>query len=80
MEKAPIKTSLITARTFSTFDRVIRTFDAWNVRVEEAVFLGGVEKGKIVESFKADIFFDDQDVHLEKTSRKTPSAKVPYKR
>jgi len=80
MEKAPIKTSLITARNFSTFERVIRTFDAWNVRVDEAFFLGGVEKGKIVESFKADIFFDDQDVHLEKTSRKTPSAKVPYKR
>ncbi len=79
MEKAPIKTSLITARDFATFERVIRTFDAWDVRVDEAFFLGGVEKRRVVKSYKADIFFDDQDVHLEKTSHKTPSAKVPYK-
>jgi 5'-nucleotidase len=80
MEKAPIKTSLITARDFSTFERVIRTFDAWDVRVDEAFFLGGVEKRRVVKSFKADIFFDDQDVHLEKTSMRTPSAKVPYQK
>jgi 5'-nucleotidase len=80
MEQAPIKTSLITARNFSTFERVIRTFDAWGVRVDEAFFLGGIEKRRVVKSFKADIFFDDQDVHLNKTSKKTPSAKVPYRR
>jgi 5'-nucleotidase len=79
MEKAPIRTALITARNFSTFERVIRTFEAWNVRVDEAFFLGGVEKGEVVKSFNADIFFDDQDVHLDSVSRKTPSAKVPYK-
>ena len=79
MEKAPIRTALITARNFSTFERVIRTFEAWNVRVDEAFFLGGVEKGEVVRSFNADIFFDDQDVHLDSVSRKTPSAKVPYR-
>jgi len=79
MEKAPIRTALITARNFSTFERVIRTFEAWNVRVDEAFFLGGVEKSEVVRSFNADIFFDDQDVHLDSVSRKTPSAKVPYK-
>lgn len=77
LEGAPIKTALITARNFSTFERVIRTFDAWNVRVDEAFFLGGVEKKKVVKSFQADIFFDDQDVHLDGVSKKTPSAKVP---
>ncbi len=80
LEKSPIRTSLITARDFATFERVIRTFNAWNVRVDEAFFLGGIEKRKIVKSFKADIFFDDQDVHLNKTVKSTPSAKVPYKR
>jgi len=79
LEKSPIRTALITARNFSTFERVIRTFEAWNVRVDEAFFLGGVEKGKVVRSFGADIFFDDQDVHLKNVSNKTPSAKVPYK-
>ena len=80
MEKAPITTALITARNFSTFERVMRTFDAWGVRVDEAFFLGGVEKRRVVEAFGADIFFDDQDVHLKGTSRKTPSARVPYRR
>ena len=80
MEEAPLRTSLITARNFVTFERVIRTFEAWNVRVDEAFFLGGVEKSKVVKAFDADIFFDDQDVHLESVSQKTPSAKVPYKR
>ncbi len=80
MEKAPIKTALITARNFSTFERVIRTFDAWDVRVDEAFFLGGVEKRKVVKAFGADIFFDDQDVHLHKTAQQTPSAKVPYRK
>jgi len=80
LEKSPITTALITARNFSTFERVMRTFDAWGVRVDEAFFLGGVEKRRVVEAFGADIFFDDQDVHLKGTSRKTPSARVPYKR
>jgi 5'-nucleotidase len=80
MEKAPITTALITARNFSTFERVMRTFDAWGVRVDEAFFLGGVEKRRVVEAFGADIFFDDQDVHLKGTSRKTPSAKVPLRK
>ncbi len=79
MEKSPIRTALITARNFSTFERVIHTFEAWNVRVDEAFFLGGVEKGKVVKSFGANIFFDDQDVHIKSVSSKTPSAKVPYK-
>jgi len=80
LEKSPITTALITARNFSTFERVMRTFDAWGVRVDEAFFLGGVEKKKVVEAFGADIFFDDQDVHLKGVSRKTPSARVPYRR
>lgn len=80
MEEAPIRTSLITARNFVTFERVIRTFEAWNVRVDEAFFLGGVEKSEVVKAFSADIFFDDQDVHLSGVSCKTPSAKVPYKK
>ncbi len=80
MEEAPLRTSLITARNFVTFERVIRTFEAWGVRVDEAFFLGGVEKSKVVKAFEADIFFDDQDVHLEGVSQKTPSAKVPYRR
>lgn len=75
---APIRTALITARNSPAHERVIRTLNEWGVRIDEAFFLGGVDKYEIVKAFQADIFFDDQDVHLEKTSKQTPSAKVPY--
>ena len=80
MERSPIRTALVTARNFSTHERVLGTLEGWGVRVDEAFFQGGVQKYEVVKAFGADIFFDDQDTHLEHTSRETPSAKVPYKR
>lgn len=79
-EQTPIRTALITARNSPAHERVIRTLSQWGVRLDEAFFLGGVEKYEVVKAFGADIFFDDQDVHLESTSKNTPSAKVPYKK
>lgn len=75
----PIRTALITARNSPAHERVIRTLNDWNVRIDETFFLGGVEKYEVVKAFGADIFFDDQDIHLKETSKETPSAKVPYK-
>jgi len=46
--------------------------------VDEAFFLGGIEKSKILQSFKAHIFFDDQDVHLKTSSLVVPYGKVLY--
>jgi 5'-nucleotidase len=79
MERSPIRTALVTARNYSTHERVLGTLDAWGVRIDEAFFQGGVVKREVIEAFGADIFFDDQDIHLDKTSEKTPSAKVPYR-
>ena len=78
-EKTPIRTALITARNSPAHERVIRTLSQWDVRLDEAFFLGGVDKYEVVKAFGADIFFDDQDVHLENSSKDTPSAKVLYK-
>lgn len=80
MESSPIRTALVTARSFSTHERVLGTLEGWGVRVDEAFFQGGVQKYEVIKAFGADIFFDDQDAHLEHTSKETPSAKVPYKR
>jgi len=76
LQNPPIRTALITARSAPTDERVIRTLNVWGVRVDEAFFLGGSEKAKVLEAFGADIFFDDQDVHLEPASKVVPSAKV----
>lgn len=76
IESSPIRTALVTARNFATHERVLGTLKGWGVRVDEAFFQGGVEKYEVVKAFGADIFFDDQEAHLNKTSKETPSAKV----
>ncbi len=73
----PIKTALVTARSAPAHERVIRTLREWNVRVDEAVFLGGLSKGDFLDAFGADIFFDDQKVHCESASKQVATAHVP---
>lgn len=75
-KESPIRTALVTARSAPTHERVIKTLNVWGVRIDEAFFLGGSEKYEILEAFGADIFFDDQDVHLDLSSSVVPSAKV----
>ena len=74
-----IRTALVTARSAPTHERVIRTLQAWNITIDEAFFLGGVQKSEVLSAFGAHIFFDDQDVHLDPASEVVPSAKVLYK-
>lgn len=78
--EAPIRTALVTARSAPSHERVIRTLRAWNVRIDEAFFLGGVTKKDVLKAFGAHIFFDDQAVHTEPASTVVPSARVPYKK
>jgi len=75
-EESPIRTALVTARSAPTHERVIKTLNVWGVRIDEAFFLGGSEKSEILQAFGADIFFDDQDIHLELSKAVVPSAKV----
>lgn len=78
-EDVPIRTALVTARCAPAHERVIRTLDAWDVRVDEAFFLGGLDKANVLEAFGADIFFDDQQIHIDPASQVVPSARVPYR-
>lgn len=79
-ENCPIRTALVTARSAPAHERVIRTLRAWNVRVDEAFFLGGLEKKEFLRAFGAQIFFDDQSVHTISASQAVPAARVPYKK
>ena len=76
----PIRTALVTARNAPAHERVIRTLRAWNVRIDEAFFLGGIQKSDVLKAFGAHIFFDDQSVHTDPASKMVPSARVPYKK
>jgi 5'-nucleotidase len=78
VEYSPVRIAIVTARNSPADMRVIKTLRHWGVYVDEAFFLGGVEKSNILKSFKAHIFFDDQDVHLNSSSLVVPSGKVLY--
>ncbi len=78
-QEVPIRTALVTARCAPAHERVIRTLRAWNVRVDEAFFLGGIPKRDFLKAFGAHIFFDDQMVHTLAASEVVPAARVPYK-
>jgi 5'-nucleotidase len=77
-EESPIRTALFTARAAPAHERVIRTLRAWKIRIDEAVFLGGLEKGAFLRTFGADIFFDDQEGHCESARQHVPTGHVPH--
>jgi 5'-nucleotidase len=74
----PIRTALITARDAPAHERVIRTLRAWGIRIDEALFLGGLAKGDFLKAFGADIFFDDQRGHCEHASQHVATGHVPH--
>lgn len=76
--ESPIRTALVTARSAPAHERVIRTLRAWDIRIDEAMFLGGKEKGEFLKAFDADIFFDDQLAHCDSTRGYVGTAHVPY--
>lgn len=79
-ENCPIRTALVTARCAPAHERVLRTIKAWDVRVDEVFFLGGLEKKEILKAFGAQIFFDDQLVHTVSAAEFVPAARVPCRR
>jgi 5'-nucleotidase len=76
-DASPIRTALITARGVPAHERVIRTLRSWDIRIDEALFLGGMDKSAFLTAFGADIFFDDQPVHCHSASKHVPTGHVP---
>lgn len=77
-DESPIRTALVTARAAPAHERVIRTLRDWNIRIDEALFLGGMNKGEFLRKFGADIFFDDQQGHCESARQHVPTGHVPH--
>jgi 5'-nucleotidase len=75
---APLRTALITARGAPSHERVIRTLRGWGIRIDEALFLGGMPKGAFLEAFDADIFFDDQERHCADARGRVATGHVPH--
>jgi 5'-nucleotidase len=77
-EDCPVRIAIVTARNSPAHGRVIHTLRDWDVLVDEAFFLGGVDKDQVLKAFGAQIFFDDQHSHVSKAASHVPSGIVPY--
>ncbi len=77
-EACPIRTALVTARSAPAHERVIRTLREWDIRLDESLFLGGLEKSAFLEAFAADVFFDDQPGHCEQAREVVATGHVPH--
>lgn len=77
-KESPIRTALVTARSAPAHERVILTLRAWDIRIDECLFLGGLDKGEFLRAYGADVFFDDQRVHCESASRHVATGHVPH--
>lgn len=77
-DEAPIRTALVTARSAPAHERVVRTLRGWNIRIDESLFLGGLEKGPFLRAYGADVFFDDQRQHCNSASEHVATGHVPH--
>jgi 5'-nucleotidase len=50
---------------------------AWSIRIDESFFLDGLDKGRFLKKFGADIFFDDQHKHCQSAAEYVPAGHVP---
>lgn len=77
-ESSPIRTALVTARSAPAHKRVILTLREWGVRIDEALFLGGRDKGPFLKTFGADIFFDDSARNADSAREHVATGHVPH--
>jgi 5'-nucleotidase len=73
-----IRTALVTARSAPAHDRAVRTLMEWNISVDEAMFLGGLDKGAFLKAFEPDFYFDDQRGHVDSARAHVAAGHVPF--
>ena len=73
-----VRTALVTARSAPAHERAVRTLMDWNIAVDEALFLGGLDKGEFLKAFQPDFYFDDQRGHVESARQHVATGHVPF--
>jgi len=73
-----VRTALVTARSAPAHERAVRTLMEWNIAVDEAMFLGGLDKGAFLKSFEPDFYFDDQRGHVDSARLYVAAGHVPF--
>jgi len=73
-----LRTALVTARSAQAQERAVRTLMDWNIAVDEAMFLGGLDKGAFLKAFEPDFYFDDQHGHVDSARAHVAAGHVPF--
>ncbi len=73
-----VRIALITTRAAPAHKRVVNSLREWGLAVDEAFFLGGIDKTRVLQVFRPHIFFDDRLDNIEGASGIVPSAHVPF--
>ncbi len=73
-----LRTALVTARSAPAHERAVRTLMDWSIAVDEAMFLGGLDKGAFLKAFEPDFYFDDQRGHVDSARAHVAAGHVPY--
>ncbi len=73
-----VRTMLITARSVPAHERAIKTLMKLGLEVDEAVFLGGLDKAQFLNVFQPDFYFDDQRVYCDSAAGVARTGHVPF--
>lgn len=73
-----VRIALVTARAAPAHERAVQSLRAWGVTINDAFFLGGIEKAKVLKVLRPHVFFDDQDGHLSGALEHVAGVHVPY--
>ncbi len=73
-----LRISIVTSRNAPSHERALKTLKSWGVMANDAFFLGGIEKSKVLKTLRPHIFFDDQSGHLTRASSIVPSIHIPF--
>jgi len=73
-----LRTALVTSRSAQAQERAVRTLMDWNIAVDEAMFLGGLDKGAFLKAFEPDFYFDDQHGHVDSARAHVAAGHVPF--
>ncbi len=71
-----VRCALVTARSVPSHERAIRTLMTWKVNVDEAMFLGGLDKAPFLREWSPDFYFDDQTRYCEAAAEVMPTGLV----
>jgi 5'-nucleotidase len=71
-----LRISIVTARSAPAHERAVTSLKQWGVMVNDAFFLGGIDKAGVLDVLRPHIFFDDQPKNL--AALHVPGVHVPF--